>query len=407
MSGPLRLWLRRGTATLAFPAMVAIELVILFSRGGWNHEWDWALAQAAQGTLLVAPLVTGLVAFDRSRRVEPTLSLMAVSAPRGVRALLALPAAGWIVSAAAWLVCVAVALAMAWRGGASGSPDAFAFVEPPVLLLASSCIGFAVGSWTRSVLAAPAAAAGMFLSRILAGAMSLHLEGLLGAGGSTGSLVTTDRTPQMAVSLMCVHLALACLAVAVAVPRLSAVARRRSAFSVALTGGAVVAALVGYGATAARLDPFRWTASPDTCSRGVATVCGPQEGAYLVRASQRSLSAALRRLEPSGVDWRTSYVLVHGVAPVPDQGVLRAGPEQIHGGRLETDAIVATLMNPRLCSALFDDRRAQSVLDDQTRVMEWLTPTLRSTRPVEAAPQSVKDAYRRLETCTPFTGRLP
>jgi hypothetical protein len=87
--------------------------------------------------------------------------------------------------------------------------------------------------------------------------------------------------------------------------------------------------------------------------------------------------------------------------------VLRAGPEQIHGGRLETDAIVATLMNPRLCSALFDDRRAQSVLDDQTRVMEWLTPTLRSTRPVEAAPQSVKDAYRRLETCTPFTGRLP
>jgi hypothetical protein len=387
--------------------MVAIELVILFSRSGWNHEWDWALAQAAAGTLLLAPLVAGVVAFDRSRRVEPTLSLLAISAPRGARAVLALPVAAWLVSVAAWLSCVAVAMAIAWRGGASGRPDGFALVEPPILLLAASFVGFAVGSRTRSVLAGPGAAALVLLIRAFAGATSLHLEGLLSAGGSAGTLVAADRTPRMAVTLMVTHLTLAWLAIAVAVPRLREGARRRSAVVAALAGVTFLGSLTAYGTTASRLDPLRWTSSPQICSRGLATVCGPREGSFLLHVSQRSVSSALQRLRPSGIEWRTTYVLPHGPALDPDEGVLSAGPDQIHDGGLDTDAVVATLMNPRLCAALFDDRRAQPVLNDQTQVMEWLTTTLRSPGPVDAAPQSVRDAYRRRETCEPFTSRQP
>lgn len=407
MTVPLRLWLRRGAASAAFAAMVAIGLVILFSRNGWNHEWDWALAQAAAGTLLLAPLVAGLVAFDRSRRVEPTLSLLAVSAPRGAWAVLALPVAAWLVSVTAWLLCVAVAIAIAWRGGASGRPDGFAFVEPPVLLLTASFVGFAVGARTRSVLAGPGAAALILLVRTFAGGTSLPLDGLLSAGGSAGTLIAADRTPLMAVTLMVAHLTLAWLAIALAVPGLRAGDRRRSAVVAVVAALAFVGSVTAYGATASRLDPLQWTSSPAICSRGVATVCGPREGAYLLRASQRSVSAALQRLRPSGIGWRTTYVLPRGPALDPDDGVLSAGPDQTRDDRLDTDAVVATLVTPRLCAALFDDRQAQPVLNDQTQVMEWLTTKLRSPGPVDAAPQSVKDAYRRLETCEPFTSPLP
>lgn len=394
---PLVIWWRRGSATLALPAMLAIELVVLFSRSGWDHEWDWALSQAAGATVLLAPLVAGLVAHDRARRVEPTLAALARTTRRGQRAVGALALTAWASATAAWAGGSVVAAVLAGRGGAAATPDPWVFVEAPVLLLLATAVGLAVGTHLRSPLAGPAAAALLFLGRLVLGSLSLGLDGSLAAGGATGSLVSEERNPTHALALIALHAALALLALAVAIS-----AER---LLIAAAGVVAVGAAVALTVVSAHGAPYRWATGPEVCARGTVTVCGTDEAGYLLDASSTSLGDAVTRLAPSGLDLQTAYVLPHGGRVPADQGVLRASTDGIRDGRLPTSDVALTLAMPRLCRALFGDQPPQDLLADQRLVAEWLTAALHAPR-VGPAPADVRAAFARLRGCAPMTNAL-
>lgn len=201
----LRLWLRRCSAARAFPALVAIVFVVIQSRSGWQFEWGWGFSQASTATLLLSPLVAGLVAFDRSRRVAPTLQALAATTPRARFVTLAL--ASWAWTLLAWGVGMAyVAVRVAHNGGA-GWPDPWIFLEAPVVLLAAASFGLAWGSVFRSLSAGPTAAVVVYLCVILTAA--LGLPGPFTAGQATGSLIGMEQIPEVALSGVGLSLAVA------------------------------------------------------------------------------------------------------------------------------------------------------------------------------------------------------
>lgn len=409
MTLALRTWWRRGSARTAFPAMVLVDLLALFSRSGWNHEWDWAFNLAGTGTLLVGPLVAGAVAHDRGRRMEPTLATLGAASTRGRQATYALvvSSAGWGVLA--WLVTVAVAGTRSALGGAAGRPDVWIFVETPVLLLTAACTGLVVGSLVRGVVAGPVAAVAVFLARIVLGSLSLGLEGAFSVGGATGTLVAVQRSPHSALAGIGWHLSVAGLCLVGASAAGHARAGRTLPRMAALATAAVVvlAASTALRSVAHSEDPFRWSTGPVLCRTGRVTVCGPAPARWLLTVSQRSLTSAVTALSDSGVDWQRRYVLLHGGRLPPDRGTLEAQPEDVHRGRLSEVDVIATLTAPRLCRDLYDDAAALPVLADQQVVRDWLADRLGADPSHGPAPAAVRTAYGRLRSCDPMTAPLP
>lgn len=215
MIGAVVLWLRRGTPVRAFPVLVAMELTLLFTRGGWGHEWDWALSSASLGLTLVGPLVAGLIAHDTARLAEPTLALLARTASRGRTGLMAIGAAGGLCALGAWLVGIVVAAAIA-VGDASGAPNPWVFVESLALTATFATAGLAAGSLTRSVLVGPLTAVALFGAGLVSSSSNAGLTGLLRVGGSTGSLTSIQRTPASAIAVVAAHLCLAAFFLVVA-----------------------------------------------------------------------------------------------------------------------------------------------------------------------------------------------
>jgi hypothetical protein len=396
----LWIWLRRGTAARAFPALVAAEIVLSFSRNGWNHEWDWALSWATFGMATLAPLIAGLVAFDRARRVEPTLAHLTSATPRGWFGDIALVLAGWLSAVAVWVVGVAVVVTRSALGGATGWPDPWIFIEGPVLLLLSVCVGIAVGSTVGGLLAGPLAAIGLYLAQSFVSSIG-SLEPL-SAGGATGSLLGLQRNPVNAMSVIGFHLSVIVLALTVQVAR-----RRRMWFrgvTAGLAGVLVVVTWTVMGAVGG--EAYRWTALPRVCLPGEVTVCGPSNADYVLRAAQRSLETALTELDDSGIDWQQTYVLLDG-KPVPaGQGELTVATETMEGDSLGRENLLMTLETPRLCRALFSDRPPERLMDASGTVMDWLDGRLYG-QVRGPAPEAVRQAYEELRICEPMTDPLP
>lgn len=411
MTLALRIWLRRSTATLAFPALVLTELIVLFSRSGWNHEWGWSLSEATDGTILLAPMAAGLVAFDRARRVEPTLAFLGSGAVRGPAGDVVLVAAGWISATAAWGVGVVVAGTLARLGGATGWPEPaqlWVLLEGLVLLGAGACLGLLVGAGVGGLLAGPVAAIGFFLARIFAD--SAGLETAFSAGGAVGSLLGERRIPSLAMAVIGFHLAVGVLALVASLLVLPA----RRVLPVRIGAGVMVGAVVIVAGSvlvsqtqAQGGNLYEWTSAPRVCLAGEVRVCGPAEARYVLRASQRSLTSALEALSGSGIDWQRTYVVAAGRAVSPNEGILFLATEDISHGRLGTGRVAQTLGRPRLCRAFFGERPPPGLLDDEGVVQEWVARELASGGRPGPAPAPVRRAYDELRHCTPMTEALP
>lgn len=399
-------WLRRGTATLAFPAFVAVGIIVTLSRQGWEYEWDWAFSNASSGILIIAPLLAGIVAFDRSRRVFPTLAMMARTAARGGWADLILALAAWIVGVAAWASTMGYAAFRAAVHHPGGTPDPWIFIEVPALLAFACAVGVLVGSTMNGLMAGPVAAAIVYAARFFGG--SLGVEGFMAAGGATGPLAALERDPIAALVLIVLHLILAVLAIAISRVVTSArplLARRGWTGTGAVL--AVVAFVLAHSALSGH-EPYRWTTAAPVCfgTSAEVEVCGPATASASLRIAQDGLSRAVARLDGSELDLQRRYVLPYGTRIDPSWGVLRVTPDEFVDGSLGVGDAAATVSTPRLCQAYFGDRPPEGLLDDQSEVARWVTASLRSSTPPPPSSATV-DAYRELRTCVPMTQRLP
>jgi hypothetical protein len=402
---PLRLWLRRSTAAITFPGMLVIEFMVVFSRPGWTHEWGWALGQASTGAVLLAPVLAGVVAFDRARRVEPTVALLASGGPRGRLGILALPVASCAWATAAWLAGMACAALIAARGGAVGPPDPWTFIEPPILLVLAACVGLAVGTLMKGLLAGPVAALLLLTGRMFIGNLNLRLEGVLSAGGAIGSQAGDIRNPLDATALVCTHLAVSAMALIVVMTKSPGIWGRGILRVVSLAAGIGLVLVTSYAfhSVSMRMEPYQADVGHDVCLSGRAVVCGHYQANYLLGASQKSLSAALDTLGGSDINWQTKYDLYNGRAVPSDHGVVNVAVEEVKNGKLSNFDIANTLASPRNCRELSSDKPPEQIMIDTRAVSDWVMKALEAGPPSSPAPQAVRDAYQRLRTCPPMT----
>ena len=398
---PLRLWLRRCSAAYASPVMVLLCLWVIHARSGWEYEWDWALNNASTPSLLLAPLLAGLVAHDRARRAGPTMAPLSAAAPRGETGLLSLAAASWVWTLAAWSVGLAYAAARVLPNGPEGTPDPWVLVEVPVLLGLAAVAGLCIGTVLPNLAAGPVAAMGFFGIDVLAQASPVN--GLFNAGGSTGTLAGLERTPAAAVTVITAHLAFAAAALmatrgytspAVARPRMAAM----SAAAVALVAVGGVFAVNRYQ------EPYQPVTTAQVCVSGTVTVCGPSNTRPLLVRAGRDLSAAVTTLEGAQLPWQRQYVLARGEKVLeipPDKSVLDLSPEEFTNGKLSVHQVASTLSRPRMCQAYFGGPNLDATMRNQDKVYDWVTDHLTSSPVHSAAPQDVMNAFRFIATCEP------
>lgn len=390
--------MRRGSVGRVAPALLAVQLVLMFNYSGWEYEWDWALSNASFGLVLVGPLVAGLVAHDRACRMEPTLAFLAATGVRGRKAILAVAVGGALWMLAVWVLALAVAAVMVGKV-ASGWPDPWIFVESLALISVFPSVGLAVGTYMRNLWAGPLTAAATFIVGMFT--PQLGVAGLLRVGEATGTLIASERVEMSAVPLIIAHL---CLAGSALVAALAVAPWRwgvgwRRAVALAMCGVCVAASLVGVSATR-DVEVYRPSGGESYCSTGEVTVCGPMKGAHVIEITQKSLSSAVIHLNGTGIDWQRQYLIRHHQEMPPDRGVVEVNLEELEEGRLPMWTVVAALVSPRLCLALFQEESAAPLLEDQETVGRWILENLRKGTPDPANAQ-VREAFDRLRECEP------
>ncbi|GAB3679181.1 hypothetical protein GCM10028814_13380 [Angustibacter aerolatus] len=387
----LSIWMRRCTAARAFPALVAFALVVVYSRGGWQYEWGWGLERAGSAAGLLAVVAAGLAAHDRARLAHPTLTSLAAAAPRGQRGLLASAASTWIVHVCAWLVAVLVVAVRVLGHAPGGAPDPLELVQPPVALAAGTALGTMVGALLPNLAAGPVATIATYLLALFGLGNG---PDLFRPGDAVGTLIGLRPDPVLVIGAVVVHMALALASLSVAVAGTSVVTWPRAV--------AVVTALVLVVAGVAQDRQGDREAYVDagwgtTCTGTSVVVCGPTDGGTVLRLTQRSLADAIDRLGPSGIAWQMRYRYEDGAVDPTGSGVVEVSPETFVDERLSADEIGLALGRPRMCAG-FGDPGDEALLNDVSRVMDWVTHVL-DAPVVPPAPAEVKAAYAALSTC--------
>lgn len=400
MRAPFALWLRRSTALLAFPAMLAIVFLVLFSRSGWSWEVSQAVSWSTAPTILLGPLAAGLVAFDVWRRQTPTMRDLNASTRRGASGVLVLALTAWVYAVVAWLAGVGVAVAMSASNDAAGPVPWWTIAQGLVVMLACVCIVALIGSGLRNVAAAPVAAVVCYLLPI--GANVFGLQGVLTVGGATAPLIgiTQDRT-----------IAAVLVLAAVLVAALSWVmVRRWSAPSgVATSGSGVVlgVALVGSLVYLTTLSPMtlsmRPSASPEVCVGSAPQVCGPGEGAALYAVAAADLHAAGQKLADDGITLADRYDYPRGDIMLPPRGVglLSLSPSKITGdGHLAPWDVALAVASPSVCPAYYGDAPPGDLLDAQGSLATWVVDRLSGAGGSSAVDiEGARGALSALEDC--------
>lgn len=396
----LRLWLRRCTAAKAFPALIGVGIAMVAGRHGWEHDWRWALDWAGFATFLTGPALAGLVAYDRSRLVEPTLAEMGKSSPRAARGMFALLVASWLWSVLAWGI---VLLYAGWRVHQSGGvaqPDPWSLLIPPVVLLACGSLGLAIGSVARTLAAGPVATLVCYFVALTPMMSSLGLPSILVVDPSAGTRIGLERDPTASMTTIGIQLVLvgACLLWSMRSVALTNRLRRAGGL---ILGISTVIALLGLGSIGHRVDEWRDAGRPTECLGQVVVVCGPVEAHPMLQGARSSMEAAMATLAMSGVNWQRKYVFAHSVDVPADSGKLSMQPEGMVGNALSIDDIASTLMTPRVCAAYFSSQPPMALMTSQGLVREWTSGQLAAPGPARRAPAAVIQAYQRLRSCEP------
>lgn len=374
MSLALRLWLRRSTARLAFPAMVIIALFILFGRSGWAWEVGQAVSHSTTAVIILGPVAAGLAAFDIWRRQTPAIRTIAATTRRGARGTMALAGATLLYAALAWLLGVGVALALAARNGSAGSLPWGELGAGMAALFASVCVGAAIGTLMRNVAAAPVAAL-LCYALPIAGTM-LGVDGVMSAGGATTLTIGITKEPVIAAT------SFACTVLTGAVAWQAVVYAARPSRRPVLAGAAGLGImLVGGLSYLHSLDPmsnaWRPSGTAVVCVGTAPQVCGPSEGSGLYELAARDLEAAARVLADDGITTRDRFDYVRGFdRPGEGAGMLSVDSNSIQDGHLGHTNVVSTIAIPTACDAFYDDLPPVELLNAQGQLMNWLDARL-------------------------------
>lgn len=403
MTLPVRLWLRRSTALLAFPAMLVVVAIVLFSRTGWAWERSQTVSWATSSTILLGPLAAGLVAFDLWRRQTQTMSALTATTRRGTQGLLANMIATWLLTVLAWLIGVVVALVIATRNGAVGPIPWWTLGQGLISLLACVCIGALVGTQFKNVAAAPLAV--VICYSIPIAATWLGVQGVMLAGGATAPLIGITQTPTVAGVIVIVTALIAVLSVQIVSRRSAPTGTASTAFA---TGTALVlAASLGYLHTLSPMTTvMRPSDSAELCVGESPQVCGPGEGAGLYSLAAASLSSAGERLAQDGIDLPDRYDYPRGTIALPPAGVgmLSLNPTLIDQGKLSEWDVALSIATPTVCPAYYGEEPPLKLLDTQRDVATWVVDRLSGTG--GSAPNEIEAAqaaYAALQDCDAST----
>ncbi len=393
-------WLRRGSAKVALPALVVVSVVFVLGRTGWDWEWHRAMDWAAGSTILIGPLTAGLVAFDSWRLMPSGLRSIMASAPRGRRAVLGPVVSTWAYAVFACVVGLVLAAVRTSQHGADGSPSWWFAIQAPVALFAAASLGALVGSLLPNLAAAPVAAFATYLVPVAGGLVGV--PDLLVAGGATGPLIGVEPVVAIVLTTIVVDLLIAAACLAVAMTR----AGVRSAVATASVGIAVAAA-VAATCLLVSLHPsqngFRPSAAEPACVDGSIVVCGPPGGRAIYTVAQHDITLAWESLDVLGTPPPGGYEYSVGASlPARGAGLLYVTTETIADGKLDPWDVAATIATPTACEAYYADLPPTELLEGQRRLTEWVVAQLAgesSGSRTDAA--SARATYEALVTCRP------
>lgn len=399
----LRLWLRRSTARRVLPAMVVVMLLVVFSRTGWSWERSQAVSWASSSILVLGPIAAGLVAFDLWRGQTATIRLLTATTLRGPRSLGAQVVATWALTVATWLLGVLVALLLAARHGAAGAVPWWIIAQGLTVLLASVCLGAAVGTVLRNVAAPVLATVGCYLLAV--GLSVVGVPGVLTAGGATSTLVGTTQDTAVAASSLVATALLGGLAWLVA-SRLTTPRRRAGIVGLVATSLALGVSLVHLSSLDPMTASLRRSDSAQLCVGSAPEVCGPQEGAAIYRIAAADLSSAGTLLAADGILLPDRYTFGGSGAPSlqPGVGWLTVSTEEISGGHLSAWDVAVSVATPAGCRQVTEEDypAVVALVEAQGALAGWVVDRLAGTG--GAAPTDIEGAretFDALVACDP------
>ncbi len=184
--------IRSSLAWRLAPALLAIEIAVLLSRGiPWLGEWAWSIDWTNGTAIVTGPVVAGLAAYDYDRYRGISYAEWSNSPRWGwlhpVPVAVGNATVGIGVHAGVLVGVLVANLAV----GAGGTPSIAILLPTAVtfsMIAVCACLGVALAELVRTPLSAPLAAALLFGATIAGASQDSSLH-VFRAGGVTGSLV--------------------------------------------------------------------------------------------------------------------------------------------------------------------------------------------------------------------------
>lgn len=396
---PFAVWARRGAGRLLVPVVSGFLLAGAVQSHPWLLDSRWAARAAASAVAFVTPVLAAAVAYDVARGVRPGLAEVGSASVRGRWVAVAPTVAAWgwalLPFVVVWAVVPVVARSL---GGAVGG-DPWLYAEVAVTLAAAACAGMAIGSWMQGLTGVVVAAGAVLAAQVALEAFGVRL---FQVAVSSGTMIGIERTPERAVTL--VGVALAVILGAIRAEHDARSERTVGQWSLATVGAGLVVVVVVAAGVPWSDSEYRPTRELHVCLGEEPTLCGPRSAQPLLVVAQRDLAAGRSALAGSGLPLPGLVHIARGdaVRELPeDATLLDYDPSQARGGHLARATVSATFALPRMCADLFRDAGSAAVLERVRTVREYFDGVLAGHLAPGPAPPAVSAAYRELRRCEP------
>ncbi|MGK5684875.1 hypothetical protein [Actinoplanes sp. URMC 104] len=341
--------MKRGSGLWLLPVFLAVDLLALFSRGlQWQGEWAWTVDWANGGTVLLGPLLAGVVAYDVQRLGNPSANTATTASLRGPNVPLHVSVADWVWAAAAHALTLIGALTATALTSPSGSLPLLPLPLGFLALLAFAALGALTGTFIRSMIAAPLATIGCFALTYLGATGAVPK--VFRVGGVTGTLVGLRYSVPVNAWITVVLIAVIAVTAVVVVYRRSVLTRSRQwvagglALALLVTGWVMLDVRGDY-----RFEPQR-SAISFRCAGSAPQVCmavGTTRPLPALAAAMHEQAAPLTAL---GISLPARYNQdVANVAPDPRAGIFYLAVEEVNAPQPDPVAIADYLSTPAPC----------------------------------------------------------
>jgi hypothetical protein len=414
------LWVSRGTAIFAIPAILGVELIALFSRGTpWRGEWAWTIDWANGATILGGPVLAGVVAFDVQRVSKSAWLSVTRGFRRGQLLPLHVAVASWACATAIHFAIVALAGIMTATTSPTGRIPFELIALGPIVLAAFAGIGMVFGAYWPSVMSSPAAVIVAFLLTY-AGAAGI-IPKVFRVGGTTGSLVglrTDYRVLFTSVSFL----------VALALLSMIAVALRNrpmvSMLPLAIGGIAVLVTTAGLADLKANGDHrFQLAVRPPPyiCAGRAPQVCLAEGTTRQLPGLAAEMNRQASVLQTRGIALPTRFVQdIPGRQPPTGEGVIIMATDQVNRSEPDRQAVAAFLATPAACEAFYQGTappevalRARVILADVIRarmgipLVDYYPPGGEQWIRGPGSEEWLRSTYKALRECDLENVQLP